>query len=239
MKYAIVFAGLGAACTAYSVVTTALAGRIALTWCAIAFLGLAMAYAGVGPRFLLKRPDGHLPLASYFLFGPYHALNALSLSLFRASRRGLPYDEITPHLVLGAVLRTAEASALQQRGVAAVLDLTAEFRETAVLRRTPSYLSIPLLDTTAPTSEQLHAGVDWIEEHCRAGRTVYVHCALGHGRSATFVAAALLRLGLARTPEEAVAAVIAKRPGVRLHPAQMARLREFALEGHGPVALGS
>jgi protein-tyrosine phosphatase len=45
---------------------------------------------------------------------------------------------------------------------------------------------------------------------------VYIHCAVGHGRSATVAAAVLLARGLAANPREAVALLRRSRPLVRL-----------------------
>jgi protein-tyrosine phosphatase len=55
----------------------------------------------------------------------------------------------------------------------------------------------------------------------------YVHCALGHGRSATLVAAVLLELGLATDPDDAVNRIRLLRPGVALSPAQRVQLHQF------------
>jgi protein-tyrosine phosphatase len=53
---------------------------------------------------------------------------------------------------------------------------------------------------------------------------VYVHCAVGHGRSATFVAAYLLASGAADSPQQAIAFLKARRPGVHINSAQQAAL---------------
>lgn len=57
-----------------------------------------------------------------------------------------------------------------------------------------------------------------------AGRPVYIHCAHGHGRSATLMAAAFLAQGLARDAAEAVALMRSERPLVRLNRRQLAAL---------------
>lgn len=95
-----------------------------------------------------------------------------------------------------------------------------------------NYHSIPVLDTRAPTIGQLSEGADFIERKATDG-TLYVHCALGHGRSALFVAAHLLRTGRARNAEEAVALVRQKRANIELSREQFAVLQKFAAREAG------
>jgi protein-tyrosine phosphatase len=96
------------------------------------------------------------------------------------------------------------------------------------------YQSLPILDATAPKEEQLRWAVEWIAEQAAAG-PVYVHCALGHGRSACVVIAYLLATGAVRSIAEGVRQLRALRPGVRLQPCQWERLRAFEPQ---PVAGG-
>ncbi|MBI4870420.1 MAG: dual specificity protein phosphatase family protein [Candidatus Riflebacteria bacterium] len=94
------------------------------------------------------------------------------------------------------------------------------------MRSAAAYRCIPLLDGTAPGPEALLAGARWIQARLELG-PVYVHCAMGHGRSALFVAAYLLLAGRAGTVEAALAELGRLRPGVHLHPDQSSCLREF------------
>lgn len=47
-------------------------------------------------------------------------------------------------------------------------------------------------DTHAPTPQQIEAGVQWALAQRASGLPVLVHCAHGHGRSATVLAAILI-----------------------------------------------
>lgn len=85
--------------------------------------------------------------------------------------------------------------------VSAVLDVTCELPRT----HHHKYLCLPTWDTQAPSAAAIQTGVDWALGHVEAGRPVYIHCAHGHGRSATVLAAVLLAQGKADSAESAVA----------------------------------
>jgi hypothetical protein len=59
-------------------------------------------------------------------------------------------------------------------------------------------------DTHAPEAPEIQAAVEWAQTELRAGREVYVHCAHGHGRSATVLAAILIADGQAKGADDAV-----------------------------------
>jgi protein-tyrosine phosphatase len=106
-----------------------------------------------------------------------------------------------------------------------VLDLTSEFSEAEPLR-TKFYLNVPMLDGVAPTLSQLNEAVDWLRTAMRSGPT-FVHCALGHGRSATVAIAFLLAEGYANTVEEGLELVRKRRSPVRLSRGQRKLLDEW------------
>ena len=66
--------------------------------------------------------------------------------------------------------------------------------------------------------------MEWAAAQRALGREVLVHCANGHGRSATVLAACLLAEGAARAPADAEAAMKAVRPLVKINAAQGASL---------------
>jgi len=66
-------------------------------------------------------------------------------------------------------------------------------------------LHIPIRDFTAPTPEQLATAVAWIDQQLEAGRSTFVHCGGGRGRTGTVLAGWLIAHG--RSTEEAVAEV--------------------------------
>jgi len=152
--------------------------------------------------------------------------------------RGHAWDELTPRVWIGGVLNSHEAAALIEKGVTAVLDLTAEFSEAASFRSL-TYKNIPILDLTAPTAAQLDQMVSFIERESAAG-IVYVHCKIGYSRTAAVACAYLMRSGLAASVADAIAFVRRVRSAIVIRPEVLEALREFeADEISSPPALRS
>lgn len=227
MKYAAIFtvATLLLAYLAFS--AESYVAKIPLLWCAISTAGLSFAYAFRNPSVFFKRPNGTIGLLGYLLFWPYFLLNYLSLWMFRRFSDEGPISEIVPGVYLGCRLFSSDRRMFQSKGIVSALDLTAEFSELAFVRALAGYKCIPILDTQAPSPEQLRTGADWLERRIEQG-PVFVHCALGHGRSATVVAAFLLKSGSASSAEAAIALVGKHRPKIGLHPKQFAALESYA-----------
>mgnify|MGYP001182381762 FL=1 len=106
------------------------------------------------------------------------------------------FDQITPDLWLGgAPTYERDYQFLLDNNITAVLDMRAEregdheFYE----RHGINYKRLEVLDATVPSDEYMTEGADWIDEQINDGRSVLVHCAKGRGRSATLVAAYLMR----------------------------------------------
>jgi hypothetical protein len=193
----------------------------------VCLLSLVSAYASGRARALLKEPDGRLPLFSWIMFWPYYLHNHLVFAAWRFLTREPPFAEVAPGVYLGRRLRESEAGLVAHLEPLAVLDLTAEFGEAPFLRERPEYLCLPVLDMTAPRPKTLERALQFIAAHA-GPRTVYVHCALGHGRSAAVVLAWLLRTKQAASFEAGYAALRAQRAGVRLNRAQQQAVRRCA-----------
>lgn len=228
VKYSLVFLILAGGCAAAGVALWGLLTPASLLfiYTAFSFLWVGLAYAGGGPRLLLKSRRGRLHPATWLLLGPYRALTSLSLFLVRATSKEPASTQVGPNLYLGRRLLSAEVRKARPLQWQAVLDLAAEFSEAREFCGLENYRSLPLLDATAPTLNQLREAVGFLREMIPNG-PVYVHCALGHGRSATVVLAYLLAVGEAATVKDGLVRLRALRPGVALHRPQVQVLREF------------
>ncbi|WP_020472982.1 dual specificity protein phosphatase family protein [Zavarzinella formosa] len=225
MKYSLVFLMLAAACGMATAVAWDVVGWGAGVglYAAFSFGLLAMAYALAGPRLLFKRPTGRRSIFGWVLLGPYFLLNSASFGLYRLFSRESAYVRVAPNLFFGRRLSAREATAT---GWVNVLDLAGEFPAARPWRVLPGYRSMPLLDATAPSEADMRSAVAWIAEAIGTG-PVYVHCALGHGRSACVVIGYLLLAGEVATVADGVRLLRSVRPAVRLHPAQARLLRRL------------
>lgn len=227
-KQSLTFLVLAIGCVVSADAASEIAGWLAgaFLYAAFSFLLLAVAYAGVGPGLLRKRASGRRSVWAWLMFGPYILLNHIAFGFYRRLSRESASALVVPNVFFGRRLLAHECDAGRWVGI---LDLAAEFEEVRPLRKLSGYLSMPVLDATAPTEAQLRSAIVWIANTLAAG-PIYVHCALGHGRSACVVIAYLLSVGEVATAEEGEQRLQSLRPGVRLNSKQRQRLRTFETE---------
>lgn len=215
MKYATIFFGFGIYLTA----TAVLLGDVywLLLWPGVNALLLAAGYVRLGPRLLGKRPNGRIAPWALILMLPYLGTTWILWHLHRRVTREPACHEVAPRLWLGRRPLLHELPP----NTDLIVDLTAEFFVSPGILHGREYLCLPTLDCTAPDETLFRAAVarvaDW-------PGTVYIHCAAGHGRSATFAAAVLAARGLAPDVAAAVRMLRTVRPGVGLQPSQRALL---------------
>jgi hypothetical protein len=190
-------------------------------WPVVACTLVTCGYFGLGPG-IYRKIDGRLAFSTKILFAPL--LFGQYVSLLYYKRQCRSWDQLTPRLWIGRKLSDAEALEAVRQGVAAVLDLTAEFSEAKPFRDA-TYCNVPILDLTAPTSEQLKRCLDFIHEH--SAKIVYIHCKIGYSRTAAVAGAYLISSGQASTAEEAKRLLRAARPSIIIRPEASAALEQF------------
>ncbi|KAF9614721.1 hypothetical protein IFM89_020132, partial [Coptis chinensis] len=127
-------------------------------------------------------------------------------------------------LLLGAVPFPKDVPRLKQLGVGGVITLNEPY-ETLVptsLYRAHGieHLVIPTRDYLfAPSASDINRAVDFIHRNACCGRTTYVHCKAGRGRSTTIVLCYLVEYKH-MTPAAALEYVRSIRPRVLLAPSQ-------------------
>ncbi|XWS26751.1 hypothetical protein CRYUN_Cryun26dG0057100 [Craigia yunnanensis] len=134
------------------------------------------------------------------------------------------WDEVDQFLLLGAVPFPKDVRRLKQLGVGGVITLNEPF-ETLVSTsfyhaNGIDHLVIPTRDYLfAPSISDISRAVDFIHKNASFGRTTYVHCKAGRGRSTTIVLCYLVE-HKQMTPEGALEYVRSRRPRVLLAPSQ-------------------
>jgi protein-tyrosine phosphatase len=203
-----------------------------LLWPAAALGIVAAAYFQLGPG-IFRKSAGRLPFSTRVALAPVLMGHRVSLAYYR--RRSRAWDVLAPGVWIGRTLTAAESAAAIRQGVTAVLDLTAEFSETAPFRTT-RYHNVPILDLTAPTQDQLHEAVAFIADQAAEG-VVYVHCKIGYSRSAAVAGAYLLAGRAAATVDGAIARLREVRPAIVIRPEVVGALHAFARAQGGFDAL--
>lgn len=189
-----------------------------LVWLGLNFILLGIAHSRRSAQLFGKRSDGKLPLWSWIVFLPLHALNLLLWHSIRLLSSEPSQNTVTDRLVVGRRLLANEVEGSFDNYV----DLTCEFPEPATIGKSPCYVLFPLLDGSAPSPEALQAVVASL----RPGRT-FVHCAQGHGRTGLFALALLLHSGQASNIENGMRLLLTARPGIRLNKEQRQCIEDY------------
>nr|GME02882.1 putative dual specificity protein phosphatase DSP8 [Ipomoea batatas] len=134
-------------------------------------------------------------------------------------------------LLLGAVPFPKDVPRLKKLGVGGVITLNEPYETlvpTSLYRALGiDHLVIPTRDYLfAPSFGDINRAVDFIHKNALSGRTTYVHCKAGRGRSTTIVLCYLVEYKN-MTPAEALEYVRSIRPRVLLAPSQWKAVQEF------------
>lgn len=185
--------------------------RVVLLWLVCGWLISAVAYVTERPSLFGKGRNGRLGAIPSTLLAPWILLNLLILRTRPSSA-----DHVAgTSLYLGR--RTSQPPA-DLPADAQILDLTCELPAAGWERCRRPYVNVPMLDGVPPSRVDLAEAVA-VLTGLESNGAVYLHCALGHGRTGN-VAAAYLAARFDLTPDEALDQVRAARPALDVSPAQ-------------------
>ena len=187
-----------------------------LLWPAAILVAAWVVYLFDAPRAFGKRADGGLPWPAWLVWWPVFAVQWIGHEFVRSLTREPVANEVGPGVWVGRRPREHELPA----GVAIVVDLCAEMPAARGVKTGREYVTIPTLDARTPPPAQIAAVVDQV---LASGGPAFIHCAFGHGRSATVAAAVLVRRG-DHTLGDVEAAMKAVRPKIGLNRRQRAAL---------------
>lgn len=201
----------------YAAYRIAMPWRLGMAWFAATCAVVAIAYLVNSPEVFGKRTDGRLRLLNQLTLLPY-LLYALALwHLLRLVSREAPVNDLVENICIGRRLLRRKTPA----DLDLIIDLAAELPRT---HAAPGYLSLPILDAGVPDHESLRLAIAAISDSKRA----YIHCAQGHGRTATFAACVLISRGMSASA--AIARIHAARPRAHLNRVQRDFVQWFATE---------
>ncbi|XP_078447920.1 phosphatidylglycerophosphate phosphatase PTPMT2-like [Wolffia australiana] len=141
------------------------------------------------------------------------------------------WDNVDEFLLLGAVPFPKDVLRLKRLGVSGVITMNEPY-ETLVPKSLYAAhgienLVLPTRDYLfAPSFQAICKGVDFIHSNASCGKTTYVHCKAGRGRSTTVVLCYLVQ-HRQMDPISAYAHVRARRPRVLLAPSQWQAVQDF------------
>lgn len=202
---------------------------VVFVWPGLAVLIVGIGYLGRGPAVFGKTArDGKLSPVALVVLWPYVLVAWTLWQLKSRLYDEAAWHEVAPGLRLGRRPRSAGEI---PPGTRCVVDLTSELPRACPEVQVERYVCVPTLDTSVPADAELAALIDTLASE---PGPMFVHCAMGHGRSATVAAALLIRRGLARDVDDAIAKLQAVRPRVHLHGVQRAALLRLAA---GPATI--
>ncbi len=142
----------------------------------------------------------------------------------------IDYSKITDNIYIGSDMCKGgvckiHGEEFKSLGVTVELNLSQEKNELPP-KDIESYSWLPVVDGYSPTLAQLNMGTALMDKAIKDGKTVYVHCKNGHGRSPTMVLAYLMRYKNMNY-EEAHKLVKEKRPEIHIEDLQKSELEKF------------
>ncbi|PXA04980.1 phosphatase [Coraliomargarita sinensis] len=198
-----------------------------LLWPASSLALVAVGYFSIGHRVYAKQSGQHARWAKGLHF---FTLKGHELSRRAYAKTCDPWNPLLEGLLIGRQLDAGEAPLLKEAGVTAILDLTSEFSEPRLLTEM-DYLSVPILDLTAPSDGALDSALEFIDRQMKHG-SVYIHCKIGYSRTAAVAGSYLIMAGHAHNPAEAIELLRRARHNIVIRPEAKATIERYAARCH-------
>lgn len=141
------------------------------------------------------------------------------------------WDKIDAHVVLGAFPFGRDVPKMAACGIRAVVNTCEEYGGPVdqYAKFEIEQMRMPTIDFTHPSFEDVCRAVDFIDANVDQGKTVYIHCKAGRGRSATVAICWLMKakqIGVA----DAQKWLTEKRPHVNQHLGSRLVVQRFEKE---------
>lgn len=143
------------------------------------------------------------------------------------------FSKITDQIYLGSDLCKGgvcfiHGEHFKKLGVNVEINLSYEENELPP-KNVETYIWLPVVDGYAPSMSQLGIGTSAMNEAIEKGKTVYIHCMNGHGRSPSLVIAYLMRFR-GMIYQDAHSLVKEKRPEIHIEETQHKAIDEFVMK---------
>lgn len=182
-------------------------------WLTINALFFAIVYALNKPNWFLKSYKGKVNTFILILNLPWLIFTFIVWHIQRIFSNENRFDQITgTNIFIGRRLLSHELP----QYINVVIDLTCEFNEPFFNK--VAYINIPLLDAVAP-SQEIFTTIEDLKNKL-IGKSVFIHCAQGHGRTALFTSILLVKLGVASNYCEAHKLILSSRPKATMSGSQ-------------------
>ena len=221
MKYPIFFIAFLVFLTYKAIFIENLFLKIILIWFSVSFGFLAMVYIFNKPEWLGKKHNGKINILNLMIYLPWFFFSLIVWHIQRIISKENPFDEIIENKIwYGRRLLASEIS----EKFDAVIDLTSEFIEPNIIVDRFEYISLPLLDGIKPNKNFFKKLKEIIPQI--KNKKIFVHCAQGHGRTATVTLFIMKNLNFIDKYEDGLKKILQFRPGAKVSKEQFEFIRK-------------